>query len=534
MATNVRIDWTAEPDANRRYWRVYRSQDGEQKGKLVAEVAPGDRAYIDRNLNAGTYYWYILAVSLTGTEEDWYGHRRQASKTIDYHEVNVVVKAAGPAPKVVPVLNVVNQGGVLPFQAKPVQQGAQKVKIEVIEGSSVEQGKIVATADVPSTNTPEQETATPIVLPATMPGLGSGEDKTLTLRYVSAEGRVPATTTTQVTVPYVDPPVHTSTTLSSVSGSTSTGLTSPAVTEGWEKGTYGIRLKQIPALTAMTAGSGWGTPASGRLAGLPTGARYVTSATVTFDNYDLGSEKEFSLECFDNAARTSEYSDLATMSISESAFYPMVPTEFPFSTQFEVSPLWASAMHRMDGRPMHPSEPPRWQVRVTSISATAGDWTDYVPMQMCRGRWVQTRMILNEPVGMSQLAVHDVQVRIWEAWSQLIDVSDTGQITATSASFSGDVVAARVLAATPITSVAGDGSLLTTDHFAICDGTIALAIPSASSVTGREYVVKQIGAAGTVTITPNSGNIDGAASRELTSQYEVVRLVSDGSNFWEV
>ena len=58
-----------------------------------------------------------------------------------------------------------------------------------------------------------------------------------------------------------------------------------------------------------------------------------------------------------------------------------------------------------------------------------------------------------------------------------------------------------------------------------------LNLPSASGISGRRYIIKNINV-GTCTVTPDgSETIDGAASYALSSQYDVVTIVSDGTNW---
>ena len=62
-------------------------------------------------------------------------------------------------------------------------------------------------------------------------------------------------------------------------------------------------------------------------------------------------------------------------------------------------------------------------------------------------------------------------------------------------------------------------------------GNVALTLPA----NGLVYRIKRITAGGnTLTISPVSGNIDGAASMALVNQYESVTLKSDGTDFWIV
>ena len=73
----------------------------------------------------------------------------------------------------------------------------------------------------------------------------------------------------------------------------------------------------------------------------------------------------------------------------------------------------------------------------------------------------------------------------------------------------------------------------------LADGTstaITLSMRPSSLIKGIVYVVKKIDATGNViTIDPNgSETIDGAATATLTSQYDVIRFVSDGNNLFVI
>ncbi len=65
--------------------------------------------------------------------------------------------------------------------------------------------------------------------------------------------------------------------------------------------------------------------------------------------------------------------------------------------------------------------------------------------------------------------------------------------------------------------------------------SLNLSLPTAESAQSKVFYVKKIDAtANTVTITPNGvETIDGAATKVLTTQYEVTSIVSDGSN-WHI
>jgi len=71
-----------------------------------------------------------------------------------------------------------------------------------------------------------------------------------------------------------------------------------------------------------------------------------------------------------------------------------------------------------------------------------------------------------------------------------------------------------------------------TDNVILCSIAMNVNLGAASGLTGREYTIKNIGT-GTVTINPDGAEtIDGAASHALSTQYESVRIVCDGTEWW--
>lgn len=89
-----------------------------------------------------------------------------------------------------------------------------------------------------------------------------------------------------------------------------------------------------------------------------------------------------------------------------------------------------------------------------------------------------------------------------------------------------------------VTGYSADHSLAE-DHaafFTTAASAINCYLPTAIGKSGREYIIKKIdNGAGTVIITPPGGQtIDGAASYTLTTQYQFVKLVSNGSNWFVI
>jgi len=86
----------------------------------------------------------------------------------------------------------------------------------------------------------------------------------------------------------------------------------------------------------------------------------------------------------------------------------------------------------------------------------------------------------------------------------------------------------------PITTFSSNTTAGASDNFLIFTGSSAttLTLPTAASITGRVYWVKNGGSATLTIATTSSQTIDGLSSWSLT-QTKAVRLVSDGSN-WRI
>jgi len=81
-------------------------------------------------------------------------------------------------------------------------------------------------------------------------------------------------------------------------------------------------------------------------------------------------------------------------------------------------------------------------------------------------------------------------------------------------------------------------AVATTDHIVLADatsGAITVNLPAAST-TGRELVVKKVdSSANAVTIDGNGAEtIDGATTQVISVQYDAVKIVSDGTEWWIV
>lgn len=85
-----------------------------------------------------------------------------------------------------------------------------------------------------------------------------------------------------------------------------------------------------------------------------------------------------------------------------------------------------------------------------------------------------------------------------------------------------------------------DGTILLTDYYI---GVTSVGAPRNYTldaagqvyVSGQTWIVKDEGgdaAANVITITPNSGTIDGAASTVINGNYDSLNILYDGTNYW--
>lgn len=118
-------------------------------------------------------------------------------------------------------------------------------------------------------------------------------------------------------------------------------------------------------------------------------------------------------------------------------------------------------------------------------------------------------------------------------------IVDSGTLDVTGESTLRAAVQRKLTTVTTGTTVLDD-----TNYYIICDsstGVITLTLPAASAAfdtdSGREYVIKDDGDASTNNITidrAGSDTIDGDTSVVISADYGMVRLVSDGTNWFVV
>jgi len=90
-----------------------------------------------------------------------------------------------------------------------------------------------------------------------------------------------------------------------------------------------------------------------------------------------------------------------------------------------------------------------------------------------------------------------------------------------------------------ITTVTSAYTILDTDEILLLDaaaGAFTATLPAAAGISGRSYTLKRINSGTNIPIVAAAGTetIDGASSVNLSSAFQVVRIVSDGAKWWSL
>jgi hypothetical protein len=407
--SSLRIGWEAQRDATRRLWRIYLSEVETIKGKMIAEADGADTAYRIRDVPEGKWFVRVIAVNNAGTETDW------KLPVVTGSTASVVVsrdKEDPSTPTNAGANQVVNELSIQ-VTLDPPDENDPPQEVEVIQGPDASLGQLLTSA--PAERGSETGDVGERTVTAPVPALPG---RTGTRRVLSIRGRTKAAKHpgSAVTVPIttIDYPNHDSVVVGSVVTGTLTNIYAPISTDSWEAGTYGIRLRAHPPSTNWNGG--WGTSGSGILANEPSGSYYVREAAITVATYDLGSAKDFWLECYDEAQR--DANGLALTSVaSKDLAYASGPVEVDRFSGGDRNVNWAFDLFRSDGKPRRPLPKTRWQYQ-TSLTTNLGDWQEYVPGARANGRYVRARMYLDEPTGFSRVEVPYAYVRAWTPHDQ--------------------------------------------------------------------------------------------------------------------
>lgn len=112
-----------------------------------------------------------------------------------------------------------------------------------------------------------------------------------------------------------------------------------------------------------------------------------------------------------------------------------------------------------------------------------------------------------------------MRIRLGELFTSII----------TQINSAADGFVARVTTQTAAYTVQGSDQIVLINN----SGNIVVTLPKPSDTLNKIFTVKKISNNGnTVTITPASGNIDGAATKVITTYLVSHEIASDGANYW--
>ncbi len=110
--------------------------------------------------------------------------------------------------------------------------------------------------------------------------------------------------------------------------------------------------------------------------------------------------------------------------------------------------------------------------------------------------------------------------------------TDVQALSATTLNVSGrTTLSGPTVMVDAIALKSADYIMTVTDDYILVDTSAVITLPAVSVI--QPYTVKNIGAASVVTLVGASGTIDGATTVTINTQYESVRVVTDGTN-WHI
>jgi hypothetical protein len=398
------LSWTSLNDANLKAWRIYLSDSKLAKGQLRATVSPEDSEATIKDVNEGEVFARVVAVNRAGIEQDWEQAEHVNEVVSKRRHVpsapSVAAQAASPAMAVSLAVDA-------PDKDDPPQL------IEVVAGPDADRGQSLGTVPV---EYGDECASAPVTMPLT-PGLAQGETQDLHVQGVSSTGHARGDATT-IEVGTFDLPNHVSEAIASIVGDTLINFDAPGATDTWETdATDGVVLRALPIISALTGGAaGWGTLETGLFADHVIGSRYLPEAVITSNEKDLGTTRDFILECWDAAQLKTAAGSFAVDKLRDlGAGMELIPLGIEELRGETRGPRSLMDWITLEGKPVRPIEQwqHKWEYRATTTTPITGDWTRYAPGALVSARYVQVRVTLANPVGWHGLIVPKLYARAW-------------------------------------------------------------------------------------------------------------------------
>lgn len=411
MATmEVTVSWaTPAQDPNLKGWRVYASQVATERGTLVATAEPSARS-VTFEIEEAEYTFTVVPVSNADVEGDW-----QKSKSRERVYVTGRSQSKPSTPTNVAVQQV-STGGAGRVEVDPLPADEDGAKVQVIEGSSPEVGKLVAEVTVPKAGPREESAPLPS---ATFPLDGSedgGSTRALQVRTLTQGGKASDPVARTVVMPeraemegVLIASVDTSGggTLTNFPAPTGSGFFTHVAADGF-------KTTRLPALNDA---SGWNL-----LGAVGTGSRftgmklspYPQVVKIESDEVDLGADVAFVLDCFDQLQRVTATGLLPSKPAWSLSLYKVgASTVHALDYDNVLGPAWALRSMSAQGKPRQPLRGARWEYVIGTSSSVAHADGDYVPVvrgAWLKGRYVRVRLVILDPVGWHQVKTGNIKV----------------------------------------------------------------------------------------------------------------------------
>ncbi len=395
-------------------WRIYAGPPGMPgwRGRCIAHTCRPEETSAGFPIEEGQYTFTISRIFHWG--EEGIGSALRVER--------VVSAGRSDAPSAIAngVVAHVAGGGAALLRADHAPQDDPEALIEVIEGASVEQGRLIYRG--PQHRKAADEPTMPADLlgrPVPLDGSGRDASRTLWMRAVSVLG-VPEASPSSRTVRYFDRPDTYRVAICGLAGGTLDQISAAAATDPWELSGGKIRLRRKPTVANATTANGWGTVASGLLASSPAAAKYLTQGYVESAEKDLGASRCFFLEFWDDVERASA---TAIARPVRALKFPVDPNTHPVLQGSADGPAWWGRRYRQDGKPRRALEECRWDVKFGDSSPISMDYRPAIHGEQIKARYIRVRRLLRDPAGL-----HQVQVTNLKAEALYPYHSDQGEV----------------------------------------------------------------------------------------------------------
>lgn len=398
---NYEISWRVGNRAGAvREFRVY-SGDKTDRGTRIATV-PADEQLVNVSLDEGSHHLRTYAVGADGQETLVAQRRCRVTGR----------RSAPPTPRNAAFHHVEPSMGLRFTMDVPYRNDGPH-KVQIVEGPSVTRGKLIAEIPVDRRGPLPPDGSRLFSAAFALEGTGAPSSvRTVWARAMGLGGKPgPAVSRTLVV-----PDRHTfgaGVTICSIDPAAPTVVGFPAATSSSPHefvATDGLRLRAVPGVSGTW--TGWGSVSAGLFANNNALAPYVDNAKIVTDEKDLGTNRIWCLDIYDEIQRKTEAGYWTSSKTRCLRGMPTCPADDPAAREFvaEGGTLAPFLMREIgvDGTPRQPLRDCKWQYYISTTSGDTIDedeWIDVTPGCYVKGRYILLRLVLLEPTGWHQIIV---------------------------------------------------------------------------------------------------------------------------------